>query len=143
MLATAKCNRHNWYYDYVMLLCFLRLRKHFKNGFITLKTGATNFTQVLCWKNNHLLSFCPYSITWTDARVSCGYLGSNADLVSIHSLAENAFVANDVLNNSAFSAWIGLSDRGVLYGKSIAVPMVRFGWNLLAYYDTSCNQSSL
>ncbi|XP_074624200.1 uncharacterized protein LOC141882148 isoform X4 [Acropora palmata] len=65
-------------------------------------------------------SFCykmiSRSITWTDARVSCGYLGPNADLVSIHSLAENAFVANDVLNNSAFSAWIGLSDRGVLYG---------------------------
>lgn len=24
MLATAKCNRHNWYSDYVVLLCFLR-----------------------------------------------------------------------------------------------------------------------
>lgn len=95
-------------------------------------------------------------MTWTNARVSCGYLDSNADLVSIHSLAENAFVVNDVLKKSTFSAWIGLSDRNVLYGKLNAVPIARFGWNLLnavpiarfawnllAYYDTSCNQSSM
>ena len=83
-----------------------------------------------------------YSKTWTDARASCGSFGSNVDLVSIHSLAENAFVANAVLKNSAFAAWIGLSDRGVLYGKFIAVAIVRFGWNLLPYFVTSCNPSS-
>ncbi|XP_044179085.1 uncharacterized protein LOC114946811 isoform X1 [Acropora millepora] len=70
------------------------------------------------WMSNG--SFCykmmPHSKTWTDARASCGSFGSNVDLVSIHSLAENAFVANAVLKNSAFAAWIGLSDRGVLYG---------------------------
>lgn len=96
------------------------------------------------WMSNG--SFCykmmPQSKTWTDARASCGSFGSNVDLVSIDSLAENAFVANAVLKNSAFAAWIGLSDRGVLYGKFIAVAIVRFGWNLLPYFVTSCNPSS-
>ena len=55
------------------------------------------------------------SKTWTAARDACRAISQNSDLASIHSLAENTFVTN-LFNGSAFAAWIGLSDRGVLFG---------------------------
>ena len=42
-------------------------------------------------------------------------VSANSNLVSIQSLAENTFVAS-LFNGSLFAAWIGLSDRGVLFG---------------------------
>ncbi|XP_068726517.1 macrophage mannose receptor 1-like [Montipora capricornis] len=69
-------------------------------------------------------SFCyklmAQSKTWTAARDACRAFGQNSDLVSIQSLAENNFVADIVVNGSAaaFAVWIGLSDRGVLYGHT-------------------------
>lgn len=60
--------------------------------------------------------YLSYSKTWTAARDACRGFSQNSDLVSIHSLTENTFVAN-LLNNSVFSFWIGLSDRGVLFGE--------------------------
>lgn len=57
-----------------------------------------------------------YSKTWTDARDTCRSFSANSNLVSIHSVAENAVVSS-LFNGSLFAAWIGLSDRGVLFGK--------------------------
>ena len=65
-----------------------------------------------------LLIFPSYhhSKTWTDARDTCRSFAANSDLVSVHSTAENEIVAS-LFNGSLYAAWIGLSDRGVLYGR--------------------------
>lgn len=57
-----------------------------------------------------------HSKTWTDARDICRSFTANSDLVSIHSVAENEFVAS-LFSGLLYAAWIGLSDRGVLYGR--------------------------
>lgn len=75
----------------------------------TLENFLVFLTTVSCCYNG-------YSKTWTDARDACRTVSANSNLVSIHSLAENAFVAN-LFNGSLFAAWIGLSDRGVLFGR--------------------------
>ena len=59
---------------------------------------------------------CHHSKTWTDARDTCRSFTANSDLVSIHNVAENEFVAS-LFSGLLYAAWIGLSDRGVLYGR--------------------------
>lgn len=73
--------------------------------------------KTLFFKSVMLISLsCHHSKTWTDARDTCRSFTANSDLVSIHSVAENEFVAS-LFSGLLYAAWIGLSDRGVLYGR--------------------------
>ena len=77
-----------------------------------------------------------YSKTWTDARDACRTVSAHSNLASIHSLAENAFVAS-LFNGSLFAAWIGLSDRGVLFGRLFWFFSYVTGTNSLKTYSVS------
>ncbi|CAH3127383.1 unnamed protein product [Pocillopora meandrina] len=99
-------------------------------------TPTSTVFNYLCpsgWMTNG--SFCyklmSQSKTWTDARDTCRSFTANSDLVSIHSVAENEFVAS-LFSGLLYAAWIGLSDRGVLYGYvwSDETPVQFTKWNV-------------
>lgn len=94
------------------MLCSL---KRLNEVYWTKKKTTVILKDFACFSSTCFLLYVVYSKTWTDARDSCRMISKNSNLVSIHSLAENTFVAS-LFNGSLFAAWIGLSDRGVLFG---------------------------
>ncbi|PFX30431.1 Macrophage mannose receptor 1 [Stylophora pistillata] len=101
--------------------------------FACAKPPILNYLCPSGWMTNG--SFCyklmSQSKTWTDARDTCRSFAANSDLVSVHSTAENEIVAS-LFNGSLYAAWIGLSDRGVLYGYawSDKTPVQFTKWNV-------------
>lgn len=69
-------------------------------------------------------------MSWTAARDRCLLYG--ADLISIHSLSEQSFVANDAKQRSYAQLWLGLNDRNTEggYTWSDGSPVSFTSWNL-------------